>query len=186
MNVVYDVARDGYSGWVGIRCGLAFMFGAAALCVARRYLRPASLKFIPCLFVPLSVCWIVLWALLTLPGYLSLKSALQLGQCAIIEGVVTDFQPMPSTGHGRESFTVSGVRFSYSDFVVTPGFHHTNYRGGPVRDGLHVRIHYRGQDIARFEIAGEQSTATPNPAMQLTGSEPHGGCLRTRHAALHP
>ena len=88
----------------------------------------------------------------------------------MIEGVVTDFQPMPSSGHGQESFTVSGVHFTYSDFVVTSGFHRTNYRGGPVRDGLHVRIHYRGQDIARLEIAGEQTTATPNQSVELTAT----------------
>ena len=155
MNVVYDITRDGYSGWVGIGLGLAFMLCAAVCCVARRYFRPANLRFMPCLFIPLSCCWIILWILHTVPGHLSLRSALQRGHCAVVEGVITNFQPMPSTGHGAESFTVNGVHFSYSDFIITPGFHRTNYRKGPVSDGLHVRIHYRGQDIARLEIAEE-------------------------------
>ncbi|HEY2711220.1 MAG TPA: DUF3592 domain-containing protein [Chthoniobacterales bacterium] len=167
-DVIYDVARDGYSGWVGILCGLGVIVGAAVFCTARKWLQPASLRFIPCVIAPLSLCWLLLWALLTVPGYISLRSALQSGQCAVVEGVVTDFQPMPSSGHGDESFSVAGVRFAYSDFVITPGFHRTTYRGGPMREGLHVRILYQDQDIARLEIAHEQSTATSNHAMQPT------------------
>jgi hypothetical protein len=150
--MVFDVARDGYSGWVGILCGLGLMAGAAVFCIARRNLQPPSLRFIPCLVVPLSFSWLVLWALFTVPAYLSLRSALQSGHCDVIEGIVTDFEPMPSSGHGRESFSVAGVHFTYSDFVITPGFHRTQYRGGPMKADLRVRIHYRGEDIARLEI----------------------------------
>ena len=37
-----------------------------------------------------------------------------------------------------------------------------------------------------YQISHEYDDIAPNPAMQLTGSARHGGCLRTRHAALHP
>jgi len=97
--------------------------------------------------------WLLVWTALTLPAYYSLRSALLRDECAVVEGIVTDFHPMARNGKGSESFEVSGVRFTYSDFVITPGFHRTTYRGGPIRAGLHVRVHYRGQDIARLEIA---------------------------------
>ena|SRR5438067_4490624 len=163
MTVVYDVVRDGYSGWIGVWCGLAGLAGAAAFCRARKFLWPAGLRFIPCAAIPFIALWLLIWVVGTGTQYFSLRRALQSGQCAVVEGIVTDFQPMPSTGHGNESFTVSGVHFSYSDFSITPGFRRTNYRGGPMRAGLHVRIHYRGKDIARLEIAREQPTATSNP-----------------------
>ena len=49
---------------------------------------------------------------------------------------------MPYEGHATEHFVVNGVRFEYSDFEVTSGFNNTSSHGGPVRQGLYVRIHY--------------------------------------------
>jgi hypothetical protein len=66
--------------------------------------------------------------------------------------VVTHFRPMPVTGHGVESFVVGGKRFQYSDFAMRAGFDETRSHGGPVREGLHVRIHYFGDDIAKLEV----------------------------------
>ena len=171
-DVVYDVARYGYPGWIGVFGGLTFGIAAATFCRFRRLLRPASRRWIPCAFVPLSLLWLVGWIAATLPAYYSLRSALQRGDCTVAEGVVTDFHPMPANGKGHESFSVNDVRFTYSDFIITPGFHQTNYRGGPMRSGLHVRIHYRGSDIARLEIAQEHSTATSNQTMKLTTTVP--------------
>jgi hypothetical protein len=60
---------------------------------------------------------------------------------------------MPYTGHSEESFTVEGHRFSYSDYIVTSGFHNTASHGGPIREGLHVRVTYSGNLILRLEVA---------------------------------
>src|SRR5215813_4085967 len=43
----------------------------------------------------------------------------------LVEGRVAHFIPMPYTGHAMERFTVNGVEFSYSDYVVTCGFNNT-------------------------------------------------------------
>jgi hypothetical protein len=51
-----------------------------------------------------------------------------------------------------EHFTVCGVPFSYSDYVVTAGFNHASSHGGPMREGLWVRIAYSGNDIGRLEV----------------------------------
>ena len=155
-DVVYDVARHGYPGWIGVFGGIALGVVAIAFCRFRHFLRPASLRSIPCALVGLSLLWLLGWIALTLPAYYSLRSALHRDECAIVEGIVTDFHPMPHNGKGSESFEVSGVRFKYSDFVITPGFHRTTYSGSPIQAGLRVRIHYRGQDIARLEIARDR------------------------------
>ncbi len=61
-----------------------------------------------------------------------------------VEGVVSQFDPMPASGHKNESFNVNGVPFKYSDFDLTnPGFRNTTSHGGPIKDGLPVRIWYK-------------------------------------------
>ncbi len=66
---------------------------------------------------------------------------LRAGRAAVVEGVVENFQPM-RTGHDTERFTVDGVRFSYSHSIRGLFFNQTTWVGGPIREGLHVRIHY--------------------------------------------
>jgi hypothetical protein len=87
--------------------------------------------------------------------YFSVKSALKRGQFEIVEGKVTDFDPMPWEGHKFESFVVNGHRYKYSDFVVTCGFNNTTSHGGPIREGLQLRITDVRGVIAKLEIAKE-------------------------------
>jgi hypothetical protein len=73
----------------------------------------------------------------------------------VVAGPVEDFRPAPAEGHQDETFTVNGVPFGYSDYVITGGFNQTQSHGGPIREGLAVRIHYipRGNVIVKLEIA---------------------------------
>jgi hypothetical protein len=48
---------------------------------------------------------------------------------------------------------VHGVRFQYSDYVITAGFNNTSSHGGPIREGLPVRIWYLDGEILRLDIA---------------------------------
>ncbi|WP_448951557.1 hypothetical protein [Labrys neptuniae] len=89
-------------------------------------------------------------------GNISAMMALRAGRCNVVEGKVEDFKPMPYGGHTSESFSVAGTRFSYSDFVITSGFNNTASHGGPIREGVPVRICARGGDILRLEIAPRQ------------------------------
>jgi hypothetical protein len=66
-----------------------------------------------------------------------------------VEGPVTDHA---NNGRGAESFAVNGHRFSYSDSVVTSGFHTTVALGGPIREGLYVRIACANGLIPRLEV----------------------------------
>ena len=75
------------------------------------------------------------------------------GDYSIAEGTVANFHPMPYSGHQNETFAVNGVEFSYSDYVVVPCFNNTASHGGPIREGLRVRIAYSGDCILKLEIA---------------------------------
>jgi len=69
------------------------------------------------------------------------------------EGTVTNFHPMPYSGHQSETFSVNGMQFSYSDYVLIPCFNNTSSHGGPIREGLRVRIAYSGNCILKLEVS---------------------------------
>jgi hypothetical protein len=105
------------------------------------------------------IAWLfgaIMWTIVATLGvggeYLRDRYTLSSGKADYVEGVVENFVPMPAAGHANESFTVNGVTFSYSDYEVTPGFNNAASHGGPVRQGLYVRIWYVGNDILKLEI----------------------------------
>jgi len=112
------------------------------------------------LFVILAIYAIFLLMALYLfsgPGvrdmYARARNAYTRGEYSVVEGTVTNFHPMPYSGHELETFSVNGIRFSYSDYVLIPCFNNTASHGGPIRDGLHVRLAYSGDCILKLEIA---------------------------------
>ncbi len=103
-----------------------------------------------------AVLWTTVVSVSIVSEYLSASHALRDGTALVVEGTVDDFHPMPAAGHDTERFVVKGVRFEYSDFIVTSGFNNTSSHGGPIRAGLPVRIHYLGENrpiILKLEIA---------------------------------
>jgi hypothetical protein len=74
--------------------------------------------------------------------YTRARAAYVQGQYSTVEGTVTNFHPMPYSGHQNETFSVDGMQFSYSDYVLIPCFNNTSSHGGPIREGLRVRIAY--------------------------------------------
>ncbi len=72
---------------------------------------------------------------------------------SVVEGRIENFHAMPPTGHDTERFRVRDANFAYSDAHVGPGFHQSSAEGGPLREGLLVRIHYDEEaTILRLEI----------------------------------
>jgi hypothetical protein len=90
----------------------------------------------------------------TFRDYQKCSHALTSGRASYVEGTVENFVPMPYSGHtpGVESFTVSGVPFSYSDYIPEAGFNQTSSHGGSIRQGLPVHIWYVGNEIVKLEI----------------------------------
>ncbi|MCX6545525.1 MAG: hypothetical protein NTV05_14085 [Acidobacteria bacterium] len=84
-----------------------------------------------------------------------LRSRLRAGDYVLVEGLVVDFRAGSPEQHVAEQFRVDGHFYSYSDYIVTPGFHRTRSRGGPLREGRWVRIADIDGEIARLEIATE-------------------------------
>ena len=75
--------------------------------------------------------------------YNSTVGAYRRGEYQTVEGYVEDFHLMPATGHDEESFTIRGVRFFYSDWVLSFGYHNARSLGSVITgDGQHLRIGY--------------------------------------------
>ena len=93
------------------------------------------------------------WFAKTYSEYFSVENNLRQGKYPVVEGEIKNFIPMPFQGHGEESFDVENSHFSYSDYEMTPGFHNAASHGGPIHEGLRVRISYVGNTILKLEIA---------------------------------
>jgi hypothetical protein len=97
--------------------------------------------------------------------YAFARDAAQAPNTPVVQGVVEHFKPqpfMPLRGSPPESFTVQGIPFSYRIGVIDGGFRKTASHGGPIKEGLLVRIHYvpdRGNLIVKLEVA-ESKDAT--------------------------
>jgi len=75
------------------------------------------------------------------------------GDYSVITGNISEFKPMPYASHQQESFTVNGVFFDYSDYDLSKcGFNNSTSHGGPIKEGLPVRISYRDGRILILEI----------------------------------
>jgi len=111
------------------------------------------------LIVGIVYAFFLLAAVTVYPGsgirdmYQRAQDAYRYGQYQTIDGVVTNFHPMPYSGHQNESFVINGIQFTYSDYVLVPCFNNTASHGGPIRDGIRVRIAYSGDCILRLDIA---------------------------------
>lgn len=85
-----------------------------------------------------------------------LMDAIASAQAQVVEGEVTRFVPMPASGHAMERFCVQQDCFAYSDYVVTGGFNNAASHGGPIRNGLAVRVTHVGVTIVKLELAPDK------------------------------
>ena len=155
-EVVFEIAKSGMGELIFILPGLLFMIVGAGLIKFRDKLaekRPRSfVNFFSFFFFGFAVLWTLGAGLSIGSKQSSLREDYENGNFEVVEGSVENFDPMPRSGHKMESFTVDGVRFEYSDFVVTPGFNNATSRGGPIREGLQVRISHIGNTILKLEV----------------------------------
>ena len=75
-------------------------------------------------------------------SYLESRGKLGPGRFEVVEGCVEDLHPMPVRGGELESFSVHGIKFTYSDYESTPGYNRTISHGGIIGKDLMVRISY--------------------------------------------
>lgn len=156
-RLVFDLADAGFKSWTFLAFGLIFV-GLGIL----HFKYPNALPFrgpkwmekhSRYYFLSFALLWTITSFMAVYVDYSAAKRAMASGKVQVVEGLVRKFHPMPASGHAQESFCVEEACFEYSDFGVTPGFNNTSSHGGPIREGLRVRITYVGNTIVRLEIA---------------------------------
>jgi hypothetical protein len=154
-QTVFDAATA-HEDWTSALSGFIPLAGGLYLLVNRRKLLAWSRRSLAAttaygVFV---VLFSILWIIGAMASSRADRRAIDDPRRArVVEGVVTDFRPMPWSGHGMERFCVQGRCFEYSDYVVTAGFNNTSTNGGPIREGLAVRVTYVDDEITKLEIA---------------------------------
>jgi hypothetical protein len=156
-STTYDLLVAGYQLWWLPALGLSGAIGAGAIYTLfssplRGTVPPVARKAMAG-----AVVFCLLWTAATFPltyaEYLDLRHKYQRGAYSEISGRVEDFiDSGPNLQPGTERFVVGGVPFSYSQFVYSPGFRKTRASGGPLRNGILVRIRYVDNFIVRLEI----------------------------------
>lgn len=159
-TTVFDVTTAGFKSWPFPASGLIFVVVGLALppLIKLGVLSsgsPGRARWFPRLFLGLAVCWTTGVFATTLADYLRAVGTMRRHEAQVVEGPVEHFVPLPVTGHALESFSVQGVRFSYSDYLITAGFNRTASHGGPIREGERVRIWYLGGEILRLDVEPE-------------------------------
>lgn len=159
-RLVFDVAASGLRViWFPL-VGVLFVLAGFVLVFLRRRLpklRSADGSRLVWFLFLFGFAWMLVAGVTTIGDYISMRRALLKGDFQIVEGVVQDFATIPRKG--RESFRVGGQRFAYGEFIVTPCFHETRAHGGPVTEGVYVRIAHRNGAILRLEICTGNATA---------------------------
>jgi hypothetical protein len=150
---VFDIAQSGLKGWYFPAFGLIFI--AIGYGLTRDKISPSGCvrPFMGYVFIVFATLWTALSVFFVISSYRHDSALASDNRCKTVEGTVENFHPMPYQGHAMERFTVSGVPFAYSDFVVTDAFNNTASHGGPIRAGQTVRICYDPESHAILRLA---------------------------------
>lgn len=166
---VFDISKQPFEWWWPAIGVVIFVAGIFLMKFVSRWQRNAKV-----------VGWImvILGPIFTIVVYNSVNSmwadwrrAYERGSYFTVEGVVQDFKPMPYEGHQDECFRVRNQQFCYSDYVVQPGFRQSASHGGPIREGLPVRIAYYEGQILRLDIRADSLPSSTERASYAKTAE---------------
>jgi hypothetical protein len=158
-RTVFDITEAGYKSWNFPVHGLIIVAAGVVLVLLRRRLpgwwrkHPRASSIFAFVFLGFGVVWTLGAFLGTYSEYTHLRRAADGSGVTVVEGLVTQFEPMPAAGHAMERFCVRDACFEYSDYVITAGFNNTSSHGGPIREDLPVRVTFVGNTIVKLEVA---------------------------------
>ena len=159
-QVVFEISDNIFNEFSFVLSGFLFIIIGALFIKYRKFLYHNRPKlFIDILsfsFFGFSLFWTITSGYTLASRHYDLLKKYQNKEYEVVEGIVKNFDPMPPSGHKMESFTVGGKRFEYSDYIITAGFNKTSSHGGPISEGLKVRISYIADTIIKLEVATDK------------------------------
>lgn len=167
-QVVFDLSQKSFQWWFPA-FGLIFVaVGCTILAIGRRNHWPLRRRFVGYFMLVFACLWSGIAFVGMYADYRALHTAYENHDFSVVEGNVTDFRPMPYEGHKDECFSVNSQTFCYSDYDVSSGFNNSASHGGPIRDGLAVRVSYVGNTIVRLEVRNDN---LPSAAERTASAE---------------
>lgn len=144
-TVAYDVSNESMKYFWLLSIPFALFIGGIMTFHIKNKSKDLITKVVKLSFMLLFVLgwgWIVGTG--EISGYQEVRRILAQEEYQTVEGIIENFDPMPSGGHKHESFTVNEVKFEYSDFnEAFYGFNNTKSHGGPITgNGQKVKIEY--------------------------------------------
>jgi hypothetical protein len=147
-KTVFDASQHGYENlWslapvlIFVAIGAMLVFRPALMqLILPRGLQGRARMILSWVFFIFSLLFATVGFLSVILEQLDVTADLAEGRYSVVEGPVANFVPMPYEGHADESFTVNSAS-----------------HGGPIREGLDVRISFvrvsYGNLILRLEVA---------------------------------
>jgi hypothetical protein len=158
---VFDAASHPLRGWTDVAPGLIFVAIGGALVLFPRFAEaipfhgPQALKRpFDWAFLSFGVILTATLSMSVFGGNLVEGAALRRGDCRLVEGRVEHIETTRTRGGYREKGEVAGVPFEYAATEIQGGFRTPASSGGPMEEGLQVRICERAGHILHLEIAG--------------------------------
>jgi len=150
-RTVFDVAQNQFH-WAYPSFGLLFLaVGLILVAVVSRWSKRLAPRVMGWLMIAFALGWTAVALYSTHESYREYVRALVSGKAIIREGTVEQFQPSAYEGMD-ECFQVKDAKFCYSDDSAGPEFHRTGAHGGPIHQGLPVRVTAYHGAILRLEI----------------------------------
>jgi hypothetical protein len=151
FETIYEFSFNGSAIWHIIPIFLFIAFGFGIVYIVKKYFKRFTLQrqfilfFGWCIGLIASIIFIVF--IIKIPSIVrdekELKDMIKNETYLKVEGEVENFMAPRKSPNHFESFSVNGVDFRYSEYVIINGFHKTSNNGGPIkRNGQIVRIGY--------------------------------------------
>lgn len=154
--IIHDIANISYSGWQSVIKYSIIPFIIIFIFVVYSIRNKKYSAVIGYLFV--FIVWLLIQLVMmsfTYSDYKKIRDARINNKCLIIMGYVNDVK----YEYGRtnyQCFKVNNIQFRISDDVNNGGFNKTSLNGGPITEGIHVKVFYIesfGENhIARLEM----------------------------------
>lgn len=155
---VFDISRQQFEWWWPAIGLLILAIGIVCIKFVSRWPSQKNAKVIGWVMVVFGPIFTFVVYNSQVSMWADWRSAYDRGAYSTVEGVVHDFKPMPYEGHQDECFWVKNEKFCYSDYIVQPGFRQSASHGGPIREGLPVRIAYYEGQILRLDVRADSLT----------------------------
>jgi hypothetical protein len=157
---VFEITQKSFQWWFSA-FGLIFVaIGFVFILIGEKWPSQERARTTGYFMVAFAALWCLYVFVHTFSQYRKCMKAYLGGTYSVAEGYVENFHPMPYEGHQDECFSVQSKTFCYSDYGIQAGFSQSASHGGPIRQGLPVRVAYYGNQILRLEVRADSLPAS--------------------------